>query len=404
MIPYPHQITVANEAFAILKQYGIVYLAMEERTGKSLSAILTVEKSDKVKTVLVITTNKGLGNNDLTKGKYTGWKGLFAQYKTKQVYTLINYESVHKITGIFDLVILDEPHTVLTKYPKTGVIWKKVAQFTKGKPLIYLDATPSAQSLSQLFNQFALSSYSPWKMFKSFYAWFEQYGIPEHIFVAGRQVAKYHKTKEAKVRKDVEHLFISYTRKELGFEHEPYDELHYIELRPETKSLYNKIMKDRVVTIANTEIVCDTSIKLRVVLHQIEGGTVKEVGDLIFITEKIDYILHTWGDTKDLVIMYEYIEEEKALKRVFFEARILQATSWAAGVDLSMHETIVVYSMNFSTANYTQRRARQCNMERATPITVHYLVVKDAISEQVYNTVATNKTNFVDAYFEQKEL
>ena len=55
--------------------------------------------------------------------------------------------------------------------------------------------------------------------------------------------------------------------------------------------------------------------------------------------------------------------------------------------------------MNFSTAQYTQRRARQANMNRKTAIKVHFILVKGAISEQVYNTVAINKKNFVDKYY-----
>ena len=35
-------------------------------------------------------------------------------------------------------------------------------------------------------------------------------------------------------------------------------------------------------------------------------------------------------------------------------------------------------------------------MTRAKPIDVHYLLVEGGISEQVYNTVAVNKTNFID--------
>ena len=92
------------------------------------------------------------------------------------------------------------------------------------------------------------------------------------------------------------------------------------------------------------------------------------------------------------------------LEAKFKNARVLQGTAFAEGVDLSMYKTCVVYSMDFSTAKYTQRRARQCNMKREEVIDVHFLLCKDAISEQVYNTVAINKTNFVDTYFDKKEL
>ena len=55
MTPYPHQVELADQAFNILKQFGLVYLACEERTGKTLAAILTAEKCPTIKTVLVVT-------------------------------------------------------------------------------------------------------------------------------------------------------------------------------------------------------------------------------------------------------------------------------------------------------------------------------------------------------------
>ena len=57
MIPWPHQISLAEQGLSILKKYGIVYLAMEERTGKSLTAILMAETS-LAKRILIITKKK----------------------------------------------------------------------------------------------------------------------------------------------------------------------------------------------------------------------------------------------------------------------------------------------------------------------------------------------------------
>jgi ERCC4-related helicase len=116
-------------------------------------------------------------------------------------------------------------------------------------------------------------------------------------------------------------------------------------------------------------------------------------------TEKVDYIKKHFGDTEDLVIMYNYKAELTKLSAHFKKAKLLQGTSYAEGVDLSMHKHLVVYSQDFSTARHTQRRARQANMNRKEPITVHFLLVKKAISEEVYKTVSINKKNYVDSVF-----
>ena len=395
MKPYQHQIDISSQALNILRKHMIVYLAMQERTGKTLTSILICEQT-KCNNILVITKKKAL----------VGWVDTLSKYEHNKNYECINYESLHKCKFKPDLVIIDEAHSNLGAYPKIGKTWKEVFKFTKGKPIIYLSATPSAQTYAQLYHQFKLSSWSPWIKYPSFYNWHKDYGIENIIYLGGRQIKQYNEVKSTKVMKDVEHLFISYTRTELGFEHEPNDILHYVDLSSEIKEYYNSLLKDRVANVAGTEVIADTVMALRTKLHQIEGSTLKQEDKNIFLSklDKIDYILKTWGDSKDLVIFYQYQNELSLLKQTFKSATILQGTSFAEGVDLSMYETCVVYSMDFSTAKYTQRRARQCNMRRDTPIDFHFLLVKGAISEQVYQTVAVNRTNFVDSYFNKQEI
>ena len=395
MKPYKHQIDIANQAISILKKNMIVYLSMQERTGKTLTSILVAEMT-KCTEILVITKKKAID----------GWIETLGAYDIKHNYTVVNYESLHKCECDPKLVIIDEAHANLGAYPKVGKIWKSVYAFTKGLPIIYLSATPSAQTYAQLYHQFKLSTWTPWLKYGTFYSWHKDYGIESIIYLGGRQIKQYNEVIKHKVMQDVEHLFISYTRTELGFEHEPNDIIHYIDLKPETKELYNNLMKDRLVTIKDIDIIADTVMALRTKLHQLEGSTLKTEVDNIFLNfnEKIYYILKTWGDVKSLVIFYQYQNELNLLKSKFKNATILQGTSFAEGVDLSMYETCVVYSMDFSTAKYTQRRARQCNMKRDTPIDFHFLLVKNAISEQVYQTVAINRTNFVDTYFNRQEL
>lgn len=395
MQPYQHQVDISSQALDILRKHMIVYLAMQERTGKTLTSILICEQT-KCNNILVITKKKAL----------VGWIDTLSKYKHNKTYECINYESLHKCTFKPDLVIIDEAHSNLGAYPKVGKTWKEVFKFTKGKPIIYLSATPSAQTYAQLYHQFKLSSWSPWIKYPSFYNWHKDYGIENIIYLGGRQIKQYNEVKSEKVMKEVEHLFISYTRTELGFEHEPNDILHYIDLSSEIREYYNSLLKDRVATVTDTEVIADTVMALRTKLHQIEGATLKQEDKNIFLSkiDKIDYILKTWGDSDNLVIFYQYQNELSLLKQTFKSATILQGTSFAEGVDLSMYETCVVYSMDFSTAKYTQRRARQCNMKRDTPIDFHFLLVKGAISEQVYQTVAVNRANFVDSYFNKQEI
>jgi hypothetical protein len=230
--------------------------------------------------------------------------------------------------------------------------------------------------------------------------------VPNPIWLNGRQVEKYDKAKDKEVLACCDHLFITKTRKDLGFVQEPLDHKHYVLLSKQTKELYNTLQADSLVELGGVTLVADTSMKLRTSLHMLEGGVAKVDEDYFILdnAEKIQYIKKTWGDSEDIVIMYNYIAEGTKLRGAFDKAEILQATSFAEGVDLSHKDTLIIYSQDFSTARHTQRRARQANRDRSTPINVHFLLVKDGISDQVYTSVTERKINFVDSVFIRREV
>ena len=421
MIPFKHQTEISLQAYGLLKRYGMAYLAMQERTGKTLTSILVAEMS-KCTNILVITKAKALKGDDdkdivSAKGGWAGALNLYLKVKSvnqvwktaTKTYTIVNYESIHKISGKYDLVIIDEAHSKIAAYPKVSLTWNKVYAFTKGKPVIYLSATPSAQSHSQLYHQLKLCTFSPWAKYKNFYDWFNVYGLPETKRIGGgQQIIVYDKCRDDLIQKIKDTFFISYTRKQLGFKVEPVNVKVYIEPSPYTKKLYNILSNDKVITAdkfmvdVECDYIADSVIRHRVGMHQIEGGTLK-ISDTQSIklgnTEKIDWIKKEYGDSSNIVIFYQFVHEEILLKEHFNNARILQGTSYAEGVDLSMYETLIIYSMDYSTAKYSQRKARQANIARVDDINVIYLLMKGAISDQVYTTVCENNKNYVDSYF-----
>lgn len=396
MTPYPHQLEISTQAYEILKENMIVYVAMLERTGKTLTAILTCEKCLNVNRVLVLTKKKALD----------GWFATIDAYKPKIEFIVTNYHQASKVEpNSYDLVILDEAHSYISGFPKPSAMWQSVAKLTKNKPIIYLSATPSAQGSCMLYHQLKLSSWSPFHEYSTFYKWFAVFGIPAVRHLGSLQVKDYSQCKEGLVWDWVKHLFISYTREELGFKFEPIDKLHFVELSPTTLYRYKCLENDGYVVINDTEIIADTPTALLTKLHQLEGGTLKQDDKSLILenTEKIDYILNLYGDSSDIVIFYHYVSEFAKLTKYFKKAKLLQASAYAEGVDLSMFDKVLIYSMNFSTAQYTQRRARQANLMRDKPIIVDYILTKGLLSHQVYECVATNKTNFVDKYYRKSQ-
>ena len=408
MKPYPEQLEMANEGYEILKKHMIVYLATEERTGKTLASILIAEMC-KINKVLVLTKKKAVED----------WKSTLTQFPHDKHYTVTNYHQCRKVSRP-DLLILDESHNYISGSPDQPVLHKYIqAQISVGIPIIYLSATPHAQGFQMLYHQFSLSTWSPWRKYYNFRYWFTRYGIPSTVWVNSRERAVFTKTEEDLIVAETQHLFITKTRKELDFPHEPVDKLHYIELDESTRDIYNELIEDKMYEWDDYLLLCDSPMKLRASLHMLEGGVAKThepklrangeaymapVFHVFNNNEKMLYILDTWGDTEDLVIYYQYIAEGTKLRLRFKKATILQSTSYAEGIDLAHKDTIIIYSQDFSTARHSQRRARQAAKHRDKPITVHFLLVKKAVSAQVYKTVSINKQNFVDSVFERTKL
>lgn len=397
IVPRQYQEELSNDALEILRENAIVYFAMEERTGKTIAALCTAEKSA-AQRILIVTKKKAEAD----------WKKVLADSLWTKKYVLTTYHQLHNLQPQpFDLILLDESHNYISSFPKPGKIWKQLRPICKGKPIIYISATPHAQGLQMLYHQFALSSWSPWYKHANFYSWFQMYGKPYTIEINGINVPQYTKLANEQVVYDcVKHLFLTKTRSELGFEHEPEDKIHWVELGDNVKQVYNILLKDEMIELSVGTLVCDNASKMRTSLHQIEGGTIKIDSNYFVLgnNEKVQYILDNFGDREDLVIMYNFKAELTKLNKFFKKALILQATSFAEGVDLHKYKDLVIYSQDYSTARHTQRRARQCNMERNTPIIVHYLLVNKGISSQVYKTVSVNKKNYVDSTYKREFL
>lgn len=165
---HPEQREIADAALSILKENNIVYLAMEMRTGKTPTS-MTIAKEYGAKKVLFVTKLKAI----------SGIQEMATHFDFDL--TITNYESTHKVDIQPDLVILDEAHCL----GGFGSIEKRKGHFTKPyqalvnlcrqKPIIYLSGTPSPESYTQLYFQFYLSSYSPFRAYSNFYKWAKDY-------------------------------------------------------------------------------------------------------------------------------------------------------------------------------------------------------------------------------------
>lgn len=372
--PKPHQIAKSKELSEVLRKHNLAYLVGEPRSGKTLTSILTAIELD-FKRVLVLTK----------KNAISGWTKFI---KDDDRFLVTNYEQVSKIVYEPDLVILDEAHNY-GKVGKPTVRVKETRKVTYNAPLILLSGTCCVETKASLYHQFAISKYSPFNEFKNFFKFFSRYGIRTVQYFANRQILEY-KTVRDDFDKVIKPYFVYMLQADAGISHKQEDVLHYIELDKETKQLYNHLLSHRVIEWRGQRIVADTEIKLRLTLHQIETGK-----------EKFDYIKANFKGK--VAVMSHFIAEQKLAKEALPDADIYSSNASAEGIDLSEYDHFIILSSDYSGAKFIQRRERNVNMNKNKPTKVHHLLVKNAVSEQVYFQVS-KKRDFNNSVFNKKGL
>jgi len=382
IVPKPHQVAFSEKLYALMKVKGYAYLAGKPRSGKTLTAILTAEKSDKISSVLVLTKKTAI----------PGWEKFTKGMELKHSYYITNYEQAHKLNASdYDFVIIDESHNLGTLGKPSQRI-KTIKRLCWNLPHIHLSGTAIVESPCGIYHQMAISKFSPFKM-KNFYDFHRLYGDKYYIKAAGRDIAQYDRAKPELLAK-INEFTIYMTQEDAGIDKEmqAVDKLHYISLDAKTKSIYNELTKDKIVCFDHYDdpLICDTVMKLRTSLHMLESGIAKiddtylELGN----TEKLKYIKETFGDEETTGIMCHFIGERKLLERHFKKAKIYSSTAHAEGVDLSHLANFVIMSSGYSGAKFIQRRDRIINTEGSNTLTVHHILVKGAISDQVYKKVS----------------
>jgi SNF2 family DNA or RNA helicase len=404
MQPRPYQIDISNRAADIILKHGLVYLAMQVRTGKTVTALLTAEKVGAE--VILFLTKKKVISGILDDHKQLGLKADII---------VTNYENIHKIEQPFDIVICDEAHG-LGQYPKPAQRVKKLKELCKGKPIIYLSGTPTPESYSQIFHQFYISSFSPFKDYVNFYKWAKDYVDIRLKYFKGLKVNDYSNANQTKIKQMTDHLIIPFTQQEAGFMAEVEEITIGIKMEPSTYFLADRLKRDRIYTGKDGNVVlADTGAKLLSKLHQIYSGSVideKEEG-LIFDRSKAYWIKDNFKDKK-IAIFYKYKAEEIMLYLTFGYDKfttdpqefaksdskwfLSQIQSGREGINLSTADALIMLNIDFSAVSYWQARARMQNKDREEASKVYWLFAEGGIEDKIYKAVK-DKKDYTLSYF-----
>ena len=405
-----HQVKKSNELLNVLKQYNIAYLAGMVRSGKTLTALKCSEMFG-VNSILFVTKKKAISSIE------SDHKNFGFTYKL----TCINYESLHKIeSNNFDLVIYDEAHS-LGAMPKKSKCTKLAKQKFYNIPCILMSGTPSTETYSQLYHQFYVSKYSPFKQYTTFYKWAKVFVNKKELRLPTHTVIDYSDAKVKEIDKVIKPYIVTMTQADAGFDVNITEHILKVETPKQIKSLAKRLLKDKAIEGKTGYILGDSPAKLQSKVHQIFNGSCiieTATGDtktIVLSNYKANFIAEHFR-SKKIAIMYYYQAELDILSQVFgpeklttdletFNSKdvnlaIQQNTT--EGMNLSKADCLVYYNLGFSGKNYIQSRDRMTVKERKNN-DVYFVCESGGITSKILKAVR-NKKDFNSRMFKKEFL
>ena len=404
-----YQQDIVDRATEIINVNRFVYLAMEVRTGKTLTSLSICDNLDNVDNVLFITKKKAIKTITDDSDKICPSYALF----------VINYESIHKLPKVkWDVVVIDEAHS-LGAFPKPSgraVAIKNLIQANNSR-VILLSGTPTPESYSQMFHQVYGITSGPFKNYSTFYKFAKDYVNVKQRKINGMMVNDYSDGYQTIIDAMVPYT-IRFSQKDAGFLVKTHETVLEIPLDPKVKRMADILKKDLVVQGKEEVILGDTPAKLMSKLHQLYSGTIKfESGNsMVLDTTKADYILHNFSDRR-VGIFYKFKEELEAIKSVLgdmvtteladFDADkaqhiALQIVSGREGISLKNADCIVYYNIDFSATSYWQSRDRMTTKDRLEN-QIYWLFSEGGIEKLIYKAVSKKK-DYTLTHFKQDLL
>ena len=401
-----YQSEIIDKAFDVLVKYKFVYLSMQVRTGKTLTAMGAAQKLG-VDNMLFVTKKKAISSIE------DDYKLLSPKFHL----TVINYESLHKVAGKYECIVLDEAHG-MGAYPKPSKRTKMIKQIIKKQNpfVILMSGTPTPESFSQMYHQVYACPHNPFRNYTNFYKFAKHYVNVVQIRIGAMPHNNYSSGKQS-ILDQMKPYMISYTQKEAGFKVETIEKVLKVKMSDLTYNMVKQLKKNLVIEGTDEVVLADTGVKLMSKLHQLFSGTVKfESGKATVLDLSKAEFIRTQFKNQKIGIFYKFKAEYDALKEVYGDALTndlkefkttdkniaLQVVSGREGISLKEADCLVNYNIDFSALSYWQSRDRMTTKD-SIQNDVYWIFSEKGIEEKIYRAV-TKKKDYTLKHFEKDLL
>jgi hypothetical protein len=416
----PEQRVVVDKAKEILLNLRLVYLACWMRTGKSLMGLSVLYELG-YKNICILTKKNAVANikDDIKESGY-----VINAFVT-------NHEQAKKLTNIYDAYIVDEANEAAGTFPIPSLRCQAIKKLVGDKPLILMSGTPSPEGYSQIYHQFWLSNYSPFKEWKTFYKWAKvfckQYeydaedkdGNPikktrvKIRMINGIESNDYSEAIKEKVDQFIDPYMVHLSQEEAGFKTFVQEKVMTIPINPDIYRLMEILKRDQLYRMKSGDIIlADTPSKMQGVFHQLSSGTIK-IGKkhIVLDKSKATFIKHKF-EGKKIAIFYKYISEGIALRETFPNntsndvefnnsndlVYLCQIRSGRSGTNVSTADCLIMYNIDFSSTSYWQGRERMGSKDRTKPALLYWAFSERGFEHNVYKRVVKKKSYTVSHF------
>jgi hypothetical protein len=379
---------------------------MQVRTGKTLTAMGTAQKLG-VDNMLFVTKKKAISSIE------DDYKLLNPKFHL----TVINYESLHKVEGKYECIVLDEAHG-MGAYPKPSKRTKMIKEIIKKQNpfVILMSGTPTPESFSQMYHQVYACPHNPFRNYTNFYKFAKHYVDVVQIRIGAMPHNNYTRGKQS-ILDQMKPYMISYTQKEAGFKVETIEKVLKVKMSDLTYNMVKQLKKHLVIEGTDEVVLADTGVKLMSKLHQLFSGTVKfESGKASVIDLSKAEFIRTQFKNQKIGIFYKFKAEYDALKQVYGDDLTsdlkefkttdkniaLQVVSGREGISLKEADCLVNYNIDFSALSYWQSRDRMTTKD-SIQNDVYWIFSEKGIEEKIYRAV-TKKKDYTLKHFEKDLL